>query len=249
MISFSKEQIFIVTGASSGIGEETAILLNKLGATVVGIGRNVERLEKMKAKCDFPENMFLEPKDLTEDIEGLPQYVKSLKEKYGKFSGMAYCAGITDVTPLKILDYTKSLDLFNIDYFAPIFMIKGITDKRNNIGSGTSIVAISSLAGISASRGMVSYCGAKAALINSIKAINKEIIQSGIRVNTISPSDIETPMTNQVDIKNFVMQRSSLYPLGYGKPDDVANMIIYLLSDNAKFISGQNYIIDSGGIL
>ena len=82
MINFNKEQIYIVTGASSGIGEATAILLNEFGATVVGIGRNQERLEAMKTKCKYPENMFLEQKDLTEDIEGLPKYVKSLKELF-----------------------------------------------------------------------------------------------------------------------------------------------------------------------
>ena len=81
MISFKKEQVYIVTGASSGIGEATAILLNELGATIVGIGRNQERLEAMKAKCKYPENVFLEQKDLTEDIEGLPKYVKELKDK------------------------------------------------------------------------------------------------------------------------------------------------------------------------
>lgn len=103
MISFNKEQRFIVTGASSGLGEGTALLLNELGATVVGIARNEERLKVMKAKCKYPENMHIEIKDLTEDIEGLPQYVKELKNKYGKFSGMAYCAGITQVQPLKLL--------------------------------------------------------------------------------------------------------------------------------------------------
>ena len=90
MVSFSAEQHFVVTGASSGIGEGVALLLNELGATVVGIGRNQERLEGMRAKAKFPENVFLEQKDLAEDISGLPAYVKSLKEKYGKFSGMAY---------------------------------------------------------------------------------------------------------------------------------------------------------------
>ena len=68
MISFNPEQRFIVTGASSGIGEGVALLLNELGATVIGIGRNAERLEGMKAKCKHPENVFLEQKELTEDI-------------------------------------------------------------------------------------------------------------------------------------------------------------------------------------
>lgn len=249
MISFSKEQIYIVTGASSGLGEATAILLNELGATVIAIARNQERLEKMKAKCKNPENVFLEIKDLADDINNLPKYVKSLKEKYGKFSGMAYCAGITDVTPLKILEYDRIKEVFEIDYYAPIYMTKGLVDKRNNIGLGTSIVLISSLAGDASSRGMVAYCGAKAALINSMKCISKEITSFGVRINTVSPSDIATPMTQTGDIKDFVDARLNSYPFGIGEPNDVANMIVYLLSDKAKFISGQNYIVDSGGVL
>ena len=249
MISFKKEQVYIVTGASSGLGDATAILLNELGSTVVGIGRNQERLKAMKAKCKYPENVFLEQKDLTEDIEGLPKYVKELKDKYGKFSGMAYCAGITDVTPLKALNYETIKNVFKIDYYAPCLMLKGFVDKRNNIGFGTSVVVISSLAGISGSRGMVSYCGAKAAIINSVRCIAKEYSQNGIRVNSIAPSDIATPMTQTGDIKDFVDSRKDIYPFGIGEPNDVANMVAYLLSDKAKFISGQNYVIDSGGLL
>ena len=249
MTNFTKEQVYIVTGASSGLGEATSLLLNEQGATVVAIARNEKRLEDMKSKCKYPENMFVEIKDLTEDIEGLPQYVKSLKEKYGKFSGLAYCAGIVDVTPLKALEFETISNIFNIDYYAPIFMLKGFADKRNNIGYGASAVVISSNAGCVPVRGMVSYCGAKAAIINSAKCIAKEYALQGLRVNTVSPSDIETPMTMTGDIKIFVDERIDNYPFGLGEPNDVANMIVYLLSDKAKFISGQNYVIDSGGVL
>ena len=249
MISFTPDQIYIVTGASSGLGEATALLLNKLGATVVAIARNEERLNKMKSRCEHPEHMHIEIKDLAEDIGELPKYVKALKEKYGKFSGLAYCAGITDVTPLKSLELEAMETLFEIDYYSPIFFTKGFADKRNNIGQGASIVLLSSLAGSFASKGMISYCGAKAALINSSKVIAKEYSSTGLRINTISPSDIETPMTQTDEIKNFVLNRLSNYPFGIGEPDDVANMVVYLLSDKAKYISGQNYVIDSGGML
>ena len=249
MIEFKKEQVYIVTGASSGLGEATALLLNELGATVIAIARRKDKLVELKNKCKHPENLHIELKDLTEDIEDLPKYVKVLKEKYGKFSGMAYCAGITDVTPLKALDLQTIQNVYNIDLFAPTFMAKAMADKRNNVGYGTSIVFISSAAGSYASRGMVAYCGAKAALINSARCIAKEYASIGLRVNTVSPSDIKTPMTLTGDIKTFLEGRLDKYPFGVGEPADVANFIVYLLSDKSKFISGQDYIIDSGGIV
>ena len=246
MISFNKDQIYIVTGASSGLGEGTALLLNELGATVVGIARNEERLNKMKAKCKYPENMHIEIKDLAEDIEGLPQYVKELKNKYGKFSGMAYCAGLTNVQPLQILDFKEMKSLFDIDYFAPIAMAKGFADKRNNVGEGSSAVFISSLAAIACNRAMLTYSGAKSALIASIRSIAKEYASKKIRFNCVSPSDINTPMQSWLENVTGGERASWEYPMGLGEVSDVANMIIYLLSDRAKWITAQNYVVDCG---
>lgn len=247
MISFNKDQIYIVTGASSGLGKETALLLNELGATVVGIARNEQRLNEMKSKCKFAENMHIEVKDLTENIEELPQYVKELKNKYGKFSGMAYCAGITQVQPLKLLGLEEIKNLFNIDYFAPIMMAKGFADKRNNIGEGASAVFISSLAASACNKAMTSYSGAKAALIASMRCIAKEYAAQKIRFNCVSPSDIKTPMQDWMkDIIGENSEAIAYYPMGMGEASDVANMIVYLLSNKAKWLTAQNYIIDCG---
>lgn len=245
MISFNKEQRFIVTGASSGLGKGVALLLNELGATVIGIGRNEKRLEETKAECKYPENMFLEAKDLTEDIEGLPQYVKELKNKYGKFLGLACCAGVVDINPLQILDYEEMKNVFDINYYVPLFLSKGFADRRNNMGAGSSIVFISSIASVSCDKGMSTYSGTKAALISSSKVMARELALQGIRVNCVSPSDIITPMINQI---NDLRTIETFYPLGIGHVDDVANMIVFLLSDKAKWLSRQNYVIDCGCI-
>ena len=252
MIKFNKEQIYIVTGASSGLGKATALLLNELGATVIAIARREDKLNELKTESKYSENVFIEIKDLTEDIENLPKYVRELKEKYGKFSGMAYCAGISALNPLRAISYEYARNVFDINYFVPIFMTKGFIDRRNNIGNGSSCVYISSIDAKMCIRGQSVYSGTKAGLAASIKSISKEVASHGIRMNCVMPSMIKTPMA----IKDFSdltgitedMQQN-FYPFGWGKPSDVANVIVFLLSDKAKFISGQNYIIDSGGVL
>ena len=242
MVSFTAEQRFIVTGASSGIGEGVALLLNELGATVIGIGRNQERLDGMRAKAKYPENVFVEQKDLVEDIPELPTYVKSMKEKYGKFSGMAYCAGITLNKPLQLKDYDESRRLFDIDYFAPMFMAKGFGDRRNTIGNGTSMVFISSAAALRGERAMSDYAGVKAALSIAVRSIARELAPHGVRANCLMPSDIVTPMTNAVS--DFIDQRRSDYPMGLGSVSDVATFVAFLLSNQSRWITGQSYVVD-----
>lgn len=252
MISFTADQRFIVTGASSGIGECVALLLNELGATVIGIGRNKDRLDGMRANAKNPENVFLEQKDLTEDIPGLPAYVKSLREKYGKFSGLAYCAGIGVLSPAQLLEFGTSQQVFDTNYFAPLFFTKGFIDRRNNVGKRCSIVHVSSIDAILSTKGQCLYAGSKAALSASMKTISREVASSGIRINCVLPSMVDTPMAHSKSVEDLGISeemQSSSYPFGWAKPNDIANIIVYLLSDKSSFISGQNYIVDSGGML
>lgn len=242
MIAFTSEQRFIVTGASSGIGEGVSLLLNELGATVIGIGRNQERLDGMKAKAKQPANIFLENKNLVEDISGLPGYVKSLKEKYGNFQGLAYCAGLSNIMPLRAVDVEMLQQMFAINYYAPVMMAKGFADKRNNNGSGSAMVFMASIGGVRTDPGMTAYAGSKGALIATMQSVAKELAPTGVRVNCVSPALIETNMADDVS-RQYAEGR---YPMGLGKVSDVANMVVFLLSQESRWITAQNYLMDCG---
>lgn len=248
MTLFSSDQKFIVTGATSGIGEGVALLLNELGASVIAIGRNDDKLASLKQKAKFSEAMFVEKKDLSENIVELPDYVKSLKDKYGKFQGLAYCAGYGQVKPARAIDFKELKDTFDINFFAPYMMAKSFIDKRNHNGQGTSCVFVSSISEEHCDKGQSSYAASKAALVASIRCIAKECAVQGVRFNCVSPSAIDTPLLKLSDIEVLEAQEK-LYPMGFGKVEDVAEMIVFLLSSKTKWITAQNYIIDCGAIL
>ena len=241
MISFDRKDVFLVTGASSGIGRETALLLNKLGAQVVAIARNEKKLQQLQEESLYKENCHIEVKDLVKDIEGLPRYVKTLKNKYGKFQGLAYCAGVAELAPLQTLDFSNMKNIFDINYFAPIFMIKGVADRRNNTGERASIVVVSSIAGLKSDKGHITYAGSKAAISASCKSISREIAGANVRLNCVSPSEVLTPMT-----ADRIKVQEHMYPFGCGKAIDVASMIVFLLSKNSNWITSQNYVVDCG---
>ena len=172
----------------------------------------------------------------------MPEFVESLRDKYGAFSGTACCSGVTELAPLRALDEVNMKKLFDINYYVPLFLAKGFVKKGMNIGRGSSFVSIASIAYAYPAKGVITYSGSKAALVTSMKAIALEYAPKGIRFNVVSPSDVKTPMTD--NISEIMAQVEHNYPLGFAEPNDVASMIVYLLSSDAKWITGQNYILD-----
>lgn len=244
MALFSAENIYIVTGASSGIGNAVAKKLIEEGATVVAIARRADKLEQLKSECVCPERCLIETADLCEHLEDMPSFLSVLKEKYGKFSGIAYCAGSILLKPASATEYEESLNLFNINYFAPVMMIKTFFDKRICIGSEASAVAVASAESFLREKGLCIYSGTKAALQATLSIIAKEVAPRGMRVNTVSPSDIKTPMTMNDEMVNLRQSREETYPFGFGEPKDVAELVVFLLSKKAKWLTGHDYIAD-----
>lgn len=246
MCYFASNQFFIVAGASSGIGESITLSLNESGASVVAVARDGERLHKLQQKAKFPERVYLEEKDLAANLEALPLFVKQLREKYCKFRGLIFSAGLGEIRPLSASSHAELQRVFDINYFAPMLMLKGFVDRRNNVGNGAAAVMLSSAAAVHFDRGHTAYSGSKAALSASCVCVAKEVATAGVRVNCVLPSDIATPMTNAMALLRD--DPSHKYPLGIGEVRDVASMVLFLLSEKAKWITGQNYIVDCASL-
>ena len=243
MIHFDENQIFIVTGISSGIGKQVGLLLNQLGAKVVGIDRNENSFSEVLSLAKNKDLMFFEKRDFLENTEELTDFVKSLKEKYGKFHGLVCCAGIDEIVTLRNLDASHTDKIFKINYLAPLMLVKGFADKRNNDGEGAGIVLIASIAATNPEKGQITYAGTKAALLASAQSISKELAPSKIRINCVSPAPVNTPLLADNPYKEELFSRCKL---GVIDPMDVANMVAYLLSDLSLKITGRNFVIDGG---
>lgn len=250
MISFSPEQLFLVTGATSGIGLATAHLLNSLGAAVVANGRDKDKLAKARESAANPDAFHPAAFDLMANIAEIPDFVSSLRQEYGKFSGFCSCAGIFQMDSLRTFQTDTADAMLAIHYKAPLLLAKTLADRRNNIGKGASIVFVAALGGVFFQAGLLSYGAAKAAMIGAAKSLGKELAPRGIRVNCVSPALVRTPMT-EGDYAAFmgydvIAEAEEKYPLGLGMPEDVAAAAVFLLSGKARWITGQNIILEGG---
>ncbi len=249
MSAFSEDSVILVTGSSSGIGASIALRLNELGAVVIANGRDANKLETLKHRAYDPTRFHLEPKDLIADMEGLPQWVEALRVRYGKLSGLAFAAGTTMTMPFMQYDHTVALKMFDLLCHSPLILTKAVTDRRNCVAKGLSILFIAAAASIAPNKGQTIYGAAKAALVCAARCMAKELAARSIRVNCISPGLVKTPMLDKtVDLlgESFLKHEEPLYPLGLGLPEDVANLAAFLLSPSARWITGQNMIMDGG---
>lgn len=242
MVGFTKDQCYIVTGASSGIGRSVALKLNELGATVVAVARDVARLQETKALSNHQDCFHVMVRDLVVDPDGLVGFVREVRTRYGKLSGLAYCAGFVPIMPVRAIDAESMRAAFAVNYLAPVLMAKAVVDKRNNVGAGTACAFVASVAATRSDKGHVIYAGTKAALIASVRSIAKEVASAGIRLNCVSPSNIRVEKTNE----EYVASQIEKYPMGFGEVTDVANVVALLLSSDTKWVTAQNYVVDCG---
>ena len=243
-----KNKNIIITGASSGIGQATSILCSKLGARILLIGRREEKLKEVISEMDNPSNQTY----LVGDITNHDEFEFNFKEKltsFGKVDGVVHSAGIEMTRPLKMLK-TKSLnEVMQLNLFSPINITRILNGRGIFNENGGSIIFISSIVGLLGQPGKVGYSASKGALISASKSLALELASKKIRVNSVLPAMVKTEMSINLleklpdDAKDKI---EDMHPLGIGTPNDVANAVVFLLSDLSKWITGTSMIVDGG---
>ena len=242
-----KNKNIIVTGASSGIGRQCAITFSQLGANVILIARNKERLKEAFNKLKKGNNLIIS-QDITKYAK-LEEVVNTAVDKIGRISGFVHSAGIEMTLPLRNMQPSYYEKIFATNVIAGFELAKIICKKKYLDKNSASFVFISSIMGILGQPGKVAYCSSKGALISGSKAMALELAKKNIRFNCILPGVVETEMSNKMLEKLSEESKKSIidmHPLGLGKPEDITNACAFLLSDASCWITGTNLIVDGG---
>lgn len=238
----------LVTGASSGIGKEIAILLDSLEAKTILVARRIDNLKEVIAGMRNKESCYYAA-DLYEldAIEGL---IKQIVAEHGVLDGFVHSAGITSSRPLKTIKPDILDQVMKINFYSFIELCRCITAKKRFSETGCNIVGISSTSSIQGNSSKTAYAASKAAMDAAVRCMAKELADKHIRVNTVAPAFIATEMYDSFLKKGegskdmeIVMARQYL---GLGKPIDVANTVAFLLSDASRFITGATIGVDGG---
>lgn len=239
---------FLVTGASSGIGRSTAQLMHKLGARLSVVDRDQAGLTSLSAGLGAGEPVVPHMADLS-DIEGIEALTTRCVASNGLLHGVVHCAGIQAIVPVRALRIDGWRKIFAVNTEAALMLGKTMSSKKMYAGDHGSIVFISSVMGMVGSVGATAYSMSKAALDGMARSLSLELAPRRIRVNCIAPGFVRTPLFEQTeklwdeDTKKSV---EGLHPLGFGRPEDVANAVAFLAADTGRWITGSSMVVDGG---
>ncbi len=248
MFSITNKNI-VITGGSSGIGRQIAIDCCKMGAKVLIVGRDTNRLSETK-------NSILSTGGHISSIEAdltAPESIELVTEQaiseFGQVDGIVHAAGISTTLPFRSLSKSKFDNFINTNIFSAIFLTKNLLKKGNFNKNGGSVIFFTSVMAQLGESGKTLYGLTKGALLAASKSLAIEYAPKKIRFNCVSPGVVQTPMAMKQDYaqsKESLSKIEALHPLGTGKPENISPAVIFLLSDDSGWITGTELVIDGG---
>lgn len=243
-MSFLKleNKVILVTGASSGIGAQTAKMLSQEGARLIISGRDKERLQLTHNELVGDGHISFVG-DLT-----IPERLGELINICPNLDGLVHCAGIIKPFPIKFITQKQISEMFKINFEASAQLTSGLL-KKKKINDAASIVFMSSVSSRFAHKGGALYSASKAAINAFSRSLAIECAAKKIRSNVISAAMVKTPIFDQAEnavTSEVMLLHQKDYPLGFGNTDDVGNAILFLLSDVSKWITGTIITMDGG---
>lgn len=240
---FSLEgKTLLITGASSGIGQRTAIECAKMGARCIITARSEERLSETLSQMEGEGHQMVLA-ELTN-----PDDIANLVASIDPIQGVVLCAGKGATVLFPFCTREKYDDVFNVNFFAPVELLRMLL-KKKKLAGGSSVVFVSSVGGVeSFNPGNGIYGASKAAINSTMKFCAKELAAKKIRVNSVNPGMVNTKLIqggtiseeqHQLDMQKYPLKR-------YGEPEEIAYGIIYLLSDASSWTTGHSLVIDGG---
>lgn len=245
-----KDKVAIITGASSGIGRATTSLFVNKGAKVVAVGRSEKELSELRSETNGSEGLVkVHLADIRETTQ-VERVVNDTFENFGQIDVLVNSAGIImngtiENTTLDDWDKMMNINLRSVFYL----MHKCAPHLAKTEGS---IVNVSSVAGPRAFPNVLAYCVSKAAVDQLTRCSALELAEKNVRVNAVNPGVVVTNLHKRGgmqddDYENFVEKSRETHPLGrVGKPEEIADLIYFLASDKASWITGATYEIDGG---
>ncbi|MGD0088161.1 MAG: SDR family oxidoreductase [Verrucomicrobiota bacterium] len=239
------EPYTLITGASSGFGRSIALKLAPHRSLIL-VGRNGGSLEAVRSAGANPERHLLWVRDLSR-LEGIADELTSLlAAKNIGIEHFIHSAGITGDQLVRAVETEFVTKVFNVNFFSALEIIRPLAQRRVNKGALRTITFVSSISSKLGGKGYSVYCASKGALDALARALAVEL-GPAVRVNSVLPGIVETGMTKQYFTNpDFLAAVQATYPLGFGRPEDIADAVEFLSSERARWITGQELIVDGG---
>jgi NAD(P)-dependent dehydrogenase (short-subunit alcohol dehydrogenase family) len=239
-------KVAVVTGASSGIGRSIAEHFLNEGAKVVVFARRSELLEELEER--YPARTLVVDGDITSEVD-LQRLSEATRRRFGRVDILVPNAGLARVIPIEAASREAIAETFDVNFHGALQTVRTFLP---DLSEGAAIIFITTFLTQVGFPGLAAYSASKAAVKSLAQTLAAELGPRGIRVNSIAPGPIDTPIWRQVgldeqQLKGVAEQITQrLIPGAFGKPEDIAETAVFLASDAARNIVGQEIVVDGG---